>query len=250
MNDEWQFFPCSMGDDQAFVFLNVSIAEGISKAPATLAKLTLTYKSPKPDGLPAREEFQPVKEIEDRIGEFSEKTGDWYVGRITVAGTRRFYIYTARREQDWADFLKLLGDESGYEIALSYRDDPQHQGYKDDLYPTADDWQVIKDLGVIDCLKRDGDDGSAARKVDHWVYFSNRGASVDFVIWAENDRFTLEPEYSGERDDGSYCVRLFHHGTLKIGDISSHTIALRRKASEHGGEYDGWEAPVLSQDPT
>jgi hypothetical protein len=27
--------------------------------------------------------------------------------------------------------------------------------------------------------------------------------------------------------------------------ISHRTIALRRKALEHGGDYDGWETPVV-----
>ena len=45
-------------------------------------------------------------------------------------------------------------------------------------------------------------------------------------------------------DDGKFRVRFAHKGTLRLPDITSHTIALRRKASELGGDYDGWETPV------
>lgn len=249
MSDDWQFFPCSMGDDQAFIFVDVGIADTITTAPKALAKLRLTYKSPTPNGLPTHNEFEPVKEIEDRISSYSKANGDWYVGRITVGGHRFFYIYTTKVQSAWTDFVTTLSVNSGYDIRLSFREDAEHSGYRDDLCPTEDDWQVIKDLRVIENLEREGDDGSQSRKVDHWIYFDDKASSVDFVVWAENDRFTEEPEHSHATDDGKYCVRLYHHGTMKIGDISSHTIALRRKAAEYGGDYDGWETPILkSQD--
>lgn len=244
-NDKWHFFPCLMGDDQAFIYLNTGISDKITAAPASLAKLRLAYKSPRDNGLPTNEEFEAVSAIENRIAIFSKEANDWYVGRVTVGGHRIFYVYTSKDEQDWMEFIDTLGAESGYDIRLAYRDDPDHKGYHDDLYPTEDDWQVIKDLQVIENLESHGDDGSESRKVDHWIYFDDKPSSVDFVIWAENDRFTEEPEHSHETDDGKYCVRLFHQGTLKIGDISSHTIALRRKAAEYGGDYDGWETPIL-----
>ncbi len=234
-----------MGDDQAFIYLNTGISGVINSAPPSLAKLRLAYKSPRDDGLPTNEEFEPVNAIEDRIEAFSNEGNDWYVGRVTVGGHRIYYVYTSRDEASWMKFMEKLGTESGYDIRLAYRDDPDHKAYRDDLYPTPDDWQVIKDLQVIENLKSHGDDGSKPRKVDHWIYFDNKASSVDFIIWAENDRFNEEPEHSHETDDGKYCVRLSHHGMMRIGDISSHTIALRRKAAEYGGDYDGWETPIL-----
>ena len=245
MSDDWQFFPCSIRGDQAFIYLNVGLAKTISDAPSHLAKVSLTYQSPSQNGLPTREEFEAVSQIEDRIEEFSKDSGDWYVGRVTVSGQRHFYVYTGRLERAWHDFVARLRAESGYEIKVSCNEDADHRGYHDDLYPTEDDWQVIQDLQVIENLERNDDDGSAMRKVDHWVYFPDKASSVDFVIWAENDRFTEEPQFSHETDEGKYCVRLFHHGTIKIEDISSHTIALRRKAADLGGSYEGWEAPVV-----
>jgi hypothetical protein len=245
MTDQWHFFPCAMGDKQAFIFLNTSIADKINSAPTSLARLTLSYKSPSENGLPTGEEFDSVSAIEDRIEAFAEKSNDWYVGRVTVEGRRYFYVYTSKDEPSWMEFTNGLGTKSGYDIRLSYRDDPDHRGYHDDLYPTDDDWRVIKDLQVIESLERYGDDGSEPRRVDHWIYFEDKLSSVDFVIWAESARFTIDSEHSYSTDDGEYCVRLFHHGTVKIGDISSHTIALRRKAAEHGGVYDGWETQVI-----
>jgi hypothetical protein len=35
---------------------------------------------------------------------------------------------------------------------------------------------------------------------------------------------------------------------MRLNDITSHTLALRRKAVEYGGDYDGWETPVIKGD--
>ena len=235
-----------MGDDQAFIFLDTGIAESIDQAPSSLAKIRVTYKSPREDGLPTDEEFEPVGEIENRIEAQAAEHGDCYVGRVTVSGYRIFYVYTARDEETWMRVVSELAADSGYSIGLAFTEDPEHAGYREDLYPTADDWQVIKDLQVLESLESHGDDGSKPRKVDHWIYFESEVASTNFVAWAVADRFTHDAELSGMNENGQYCVRLTHHGSVRIGEISSHTIALRRKAEEHGGDYDGWETAVLA----
>jgi hypothetical protein len=235
-----------MGDLQAFIFVDVGVRDGIDRAaPAFLARVCLQYKEPGTNGLPTEAEFESARELEDALERYARKAGDFYVGRVTYSGKRFFYVYTGRDQTEWAEFVRSLSDRSGYDLRLSYREDPEHAGYHEELYPSEDDWQVINDLQVLEDLEEHGDDGSEPRKIDHWIYFESRESSIDFVKWAESDRFKEEPEFSSAGDDGRDCVRLYHHGTLKIGDISSHTIALRRKAAEFGAEYDGWETPVL-----
>ena len=245
MDEDWRYFPCSMEDRMAFILVNVAIRESIDRAPTTLTKLRLTYKSVTRNGLPAREEFEPVKSIEERIEEFSKEADDWYVGRVTEAGKRHFYVYTNRPGDAWRGFLTKLQASSGYHIQLDLSVDAEHQRYREELYPSEDDWQVIKDLEVIENVERHGDDGMQPRKVDHWIYFDSKADSVDFVNWAKNDGFSEEVTDSSVTDDGKYCVRLSHYGTLNIGDISSRTIALRQNAAKHGGDYDGWETFVI-----
>jgi hypothetical protein len=68
---------------------------------------------------------------------------------------------------------------------------------------------------------------------------------MPFVAWAESADFTHDAKYSRRTEDGTFCVRLHHVGTAAIDAISRRTIALRRKAQEYGGKYDGWESPVV-----
>lgn len=235
-----------MGNDQAFIFADVGVLESITNAPGSLAKLRLTYKNPRPDGLPTGEEYEPVKKIEDSLGDFAEQNGDWYVGRVSVGGYRIFYTYTDHDEDDWQEFTDTLSETSEYEIRLSFKEDKEHSEYHKDLYPTDADWQVIQDLKVIDSLKEHGDDGTETRKIDHWIYFPNKQSSTDFIAWAENHGFTEDSEHSNKTDDGEYCVRLYHTGTVNLSDITNHTIKLQAKAKELGGNYDGWETPVIT----
>jgi hypothetical protein len=122
------------------------------------------------------------------------------------------------------------------------KSDDSHSGYWQGLFPTDDDWQVIQDLEVIEALQKEGDDGAASRCIDHWAFFPSQPAAEQFSRWAQErgySSFTTEIA-----EGGSFHVRFSHEGTVKLPDITSHTIALRRKAAELGGNYDGWETPV------
>lgn len=244
MSDDWHFYPCTMGTDRAFIFFDYGIRESIDLAPKQLAVLRLKYKTPNENGLPTNAEFPPVSTIEDRLVPFSEKHGGYFVGRITVQGHRYFYVYL-NDVSPLEGFAGEISADFDYQIEFSMRDDAKHEGYWNELFPTDDDWQVIMDLQVLENLEKHGDDGSTLRIVEHWSYFSDEHSANAFVQWAVADRFTYQPQYSGSEDDGRRCIRLSHTGTLNLDDITSHTIALRRKASELGGEYDGWEVPVV-----
>lgn len=246
MSDKWDYYPCSMGEDAASIFVDLGIRDEIKNAPAFLARLQLHYNKLHENGLPVAEEFEPAKKAEDELSSFSESAGGWYVGRVTVGGCRYFYVYSNGSEESWEKFSDELSKSSGYKIEVSFRDDPEHEAYWNELYPTEDDWQVIKDLRVIEQLKEHGDDGSASRLIDHWSYFPDQISPAPFISWATGQGFTHDLKHSGSCDDGRYCVRLSHNGTTKLADITHRTIALRRKASELGGDYDGWETPVLA----
>ena len=245
MSDDWRFFPCTMGEDSAFVFVDVGIATTIGSAPTNLVKARLKYKAPAPNGLPTNEELEAARAIEDSLEKFAAETSSAYVGRVTVAGHRHFFVYSWHAAARWQPFVDALAAQMGYELEVSVRDDAQHQAYWHDLYPTDDDWRVIHDLDVLDQLRKHGDDGNAERQIDHWVYFDSESATAEFVAWAKDDGFTHDATHSHRTDDGAYCLRLHHVGPATIESVSRRTIALLRKAHEHGGKYDGWETPVI-----
>ena len=60
---DWKFFPCQIGSDIAFIYVDVAAEKDIKRAPTTLVKVRLTYKAPRPNGLPTSEEFEPVRVV-------------------------------------------------------------------------------------------------------------------------------------------------------------------------------------------
>jgi regulator of RNase E activity RraB len=240
MSDEWRFFMCTMGGNAASIMVDVGIRDGIEHAPPGLATIFLDYKQPDDRGLPTDVEFDAVIALEDRLKAFVGAARDVYVGRITKQGQRIFFVYTMREESRWATFVKQLAAQTGYELELQFEADPEHESYWKYLYPTADDWQVIADMDVVASLQKSGDDPEADHKIEHFAYFPDEESAAAFVSWAVADRFTHDAEQSGWGEGKKYCVRLDHVGPTIQRAISAHTIALRRKAEEFGGEYDGW----------
>ena len=96
---DWKFFPCQIGRDIAFIYVDVAAEKDIDRAPATLVKVRLSYKAPRPNGLPTSEEFEPVRAIEQSLERFARRGKDRYVGRITRGGYRIFFFYTRQQKE-------------------------------------------------------------------------------------------------------------------------------------------------------
>ena len=75
-----------------------------------------------------------------------------------------------------------------------------------------------------------------------YLFFPSQSIAEQFSHWAEERGYTLDS--TDTTDDNKFRIRFSHEGTVRLPDITSHTIALRRRVRELGGDYDGWETPV------
>lgn len=243
MSDEWYFFPCQMGDHRASIFYDHGIRESIDRlAPPQLLRVRVKLERPTPDGLSSSEEYERLCALEDELQAAVSAVGGLYVGRITVDGHRTLHVFTGETEAAWAHRLAALGERHRYALQFSLEPDPERTGYWRELFPTDDDWQVIQDLQVLQSLERHGDDATAVRRIEHWAHFASDAAARDFAAWAQARGYRVGATTT--TDDGRHSLRFAHEGTVLLPDITAHTIALRRKAAELGGDYDGWETPV------
>lgn len=247
MSDEWAFYPCQMGEHTAWIFFDDGIRHDIDQDSRTnLLNVRAAFKSPQADGMYMKDEFAPLSALEHDLKEVVEKHESFFVGRVTVDRHRHFYIYTNDSEQHWAPRIQALERRHDYRLSTAFESDSTHQGYWRDLAPTDDDRQVINDLKVLEQLREHNDDGSASRRVDHWVYFPTSVREEEFCAWLTEHGY--ENVKRDPTKDGQTRVCFSHEGTLELTAITSHTIALRRKASELGGDYDGWETPVMANE--
>lgn len=256
MNEEWLFYPCGMNDKTAFIFFDHGIADTLDDvAGSNLLKVSLAFKAPRNDGLPTGAEFEPLTAMEDDLSALAERHEAHYVGRVTIDGHRYFHLFTDEGEAEWQPRIQKLGERHDYPLKMSLHEDKEHQGYWRDVYPTDDDWQVIADIGVLNSLADQGDDGTTARSVDHWSYFPAQTEADRFAAWLSENGYKVESngpnqneeEIDTDEDDcDCICVRFSHETAVTLHDITSHTVALRRQAKACGGDYDGWESGVIA----
>lgn len=243
MSDDWIYYPCQMREHRASTFYDHGIRETIDQiAPPQLLKARVTFKNPRPDGLSSSEEYQRLCDLEDELQAVVKQHSSLYVGRVSVGGHRYFHIFTGDSDADWSSRLRTIGEHHGYELRFVLKPDPVRDGYWRDLFPSDDDWQVILDLRVLESLENQGDDGTSSRRIDHWAYFPSQTAAEQFSQWTRGQGYTVDS--TDITEDSKFRVRFAHEGTVQLREITFHTIALRRKASELGGDYDGWETPV------
>jgi hypothetical protein len=244
MNDKWLYYFCRMGDHYAFISYDDGVSETINQvAPAQLLRLRLRFKNPRENGFPSSEEHPVLNALEEELQALAREHRALFVGEFSVAGARQFHVYTSDSQEAWSPRLQALGQRHGYDLEFSVKADENRDGYWKDLYPTEEDRHMIEDLRVIAGLREEGDDTDAQRHVDHWAYFSSDSAAARFCQWARESGYGLEA--SGKDEDGRYPVRVFHEASMHWQDITSHTIKVRRKAVELGGDYDGWETEVF-----
>lgn len=249
MTDDWKYYPCQMGERRAFIFFNDGIASALQEVTCeTLVSLRVSFKAPDERGLPARAEFDELRALEDRIEEFVRTHDGRYVGRITVGGARYFHTYTDVPASTVDAFIREAGSSTGYEIKFRHEPDPERNAYWKELYPTADDRQVLEDLRVLEPLKQAGDAASTPRLVDHWAYFPTHEARERFETWTRDNGFELVDRIEPEGDRRSFGLRVSHVGTMQLEDITHRTIGLNRAARQENGDYDGWETSVEKPD--
>ena len=243
MTDAWGTFPARMGDHQAFISFNHSFAEVAENDPRTsLLSVRVALAHPTPDGLPSGDEFADLTKIEDLLDAAVIAKNGVQVGRVTVDGNQDFLFYVPFDEEAAAEIVDSLAEQTTYALQYAYQDDPDKETYWRTLYPTADDWQLMRDMRVLDALRQKGDVSDTSRRVMHWAYFPEPSDAHQFADWAESRGYLVESVAPTE--DGKSAVRFAHEGTMALADVTRHTLAINREVRSLGGEYDGWETSV------
>jgi len=243
MADVWETFPTWIGEHRAVISFNSTYAEIAEHDPrGSLLRARVEFKRPTPEGMPGEDEFHGLTEVKDQLVAAVAAAGGVQVGRLTLNRYRHFYFYVAFQEEKAQEIVDAVGAQTAYELAYAYQQDPKKEGYWKYLYPTTDDWQVIRDSRVLDVLKEKEDISAVSRHVSHWAYFPEQGSAQQFADWAKENLYAVNSV--ALTDDNKTVVRFAHEGTMELEDITHHTIAINRRVRELGGDYDGWETKI------
>lgn len=247
MLDVWYMFPATIGEDQAWITYNHGYAEVAEADPRkTALRVKLPFKNPTNLGMPTNDEYPSLLAIDEALDKKIAHAGGVYVGRVTLDGNRFFYFYIDLSEEKASEIIQEVSESSSYKLQYLYKPDADKSLYWNELFPTEDDWQVIKDLEVLDSLAGHGDNKDKKRDVMHWAYFPDQANCTAFAGWAQSQGYKVL--FKGTQEGESDCLtRYSHFGSMHLGDITSHTIKSNQKATELGGRYDGWETRVETE---
>ena len=254
--EAWGCYKAIDTEKPVVISFNNSAASEINELPLNqLLIVSVNIKNPADDGLPQGEEFTTLDEIEDTLDEFIKTKPTVNVGRVTTDGGRYFYYYGTFEENSVDQFLKNLAEKFSYLIEYALKEDAEKTSYWNILYPTQEEWQLISNQMVLKGIIENGDDLTAPRRIDHWIYFNDQAHLYNFSLWAKGNGFEIEEiraedekevEDEEEVPPHKFTLQVFHTAIPQSDFIDKTTIILFRKAKENEGDYDGWETLVVS----
>jgi hypothetical protein len=259
MPENWNYYLCRVNDRPASVFLDLAAGrEGPREARPWLAWVWLRMQHPRDDGLSDRDEAEVLWKLEDAVVAGVTRTLDaQHVGRITSAGRREIYFYTAGPDpapavRD-AAARALEACAAGYDYQANAKRDPAWSHYFDVMHPNPWEMHLIRNRGVLEALASHGDDLSVPRRVHHWIYFPTPAHRDAFAAVARERGFgTLRLDPCPEGTEIAFGLQAHRVDGVSQKAIDSVCHELFTLAQEHDGNYDGWETQVVKpgQTPT
>ena len=247
MSDDWDFYILRVDDQPASIMVDLGIRPS---APLPTHKfmgyMRLKMNDPRPDGLSGQEEFDVLCAIGDAVeNSLSAKGGAHiYVGRNTSDGNRDFYFYTASLEKLHRCLDAVVKAFPQYEFILGGREDADWSTYLEFLHPNPVEKQRMMDRRVCEQLRQHGDDLSAAREIDHRVYFSDKSKLKQYADYLRENNYVKIETGKTKPIFGQLFLDFKHIGAPE--DVSDVVYDLSAKAEELGGEYDGWGCGVVA----
>ncbi len=248
MTENWKPYLCNVNDKLASVFVNLGLRGEVPIASKPWLLWTWVYfQTPRTDGLSDSTEAPTLYKIEDALNAcVSHACRAVPCGRITTEGRREFYFY-AETDNGFRQAVEAARNGfEGYRFDIGSQEDSLWEHYLNCLYPSPEGLQRIANVDLLDVLLNRGDVLTAAREVQHWMYFPSKSSRVLFrdAAAAVGYRIVSEPSSKGKLPFGIVVART---QSIEQASIDRTVIELLHLSQRFDGEYDGWETPVVTQ---
>jgi regulator of RNase E activity RraB len=247
MQEYWELYMKNLEGYPASVLFNAGISmemEELKFTHPTVAFVKVMLKEPNENGLLSEAEESEILFLEDKLeaAMIKFRIGK-YVGRV-ITNSSVTFIYYLQFTYNWQDFLEYALEEfESYEITNGFSDDSEWNYYKNLLYPTAKEWQMIQNHKVCKSLSENGDDLNIARAIEHKLYFHNDCKKDALISKLQKDGFVIQGDI--ENEDGIKGLSFYRMDKPFYTDIDSLTLNLIDTLEEYGASYDGWETSIV-----
>lgn len=252
MDPHWASYLCNVNDKLASIFLDIHLRNlAPDHGRPWLLWVWIYLKQPRQDGLSSSEEFPTLCAIEDSLNSAITEGGrSAFAGRITTDSRREFYYYAPNTDRFEVATRESLNRFPDYEFDTGTQHDPQWNQYLNVLFPSDDDLQRILNREVLDVMEREGDEPETPREVLHWAYFPSEKCRADFeaAVIAKHYRVDSESHLPESENPYGVCFGKVQNCTAEA--IDKGVLDLSKLAERFHGEYDGWEAQVMSSNNT
>lgn len=197
MPEEWDFYFCHVNGEPASIAVDLGIhASAPDSSRPHLLWVWLYFKTPRPDGLSDRSEFDAPIDVEGKITDILSQRFDALLsGRITTAGRREFYYYGSRAAGLEAALRGASNEFLSYKFDCGSKHDPEWTQYLDLLYPSEEQLECMKNRSVLDVLEKKGDRLRSPRDVSHWISFNSSADRQAFWTAAQALQYRLVSSY-------------------------------------------------------
>lgn len=246
--DHWEVYLARYEKGAGSTLVNMSLKEDASKKQYPyLLKTGVKLLQCTEEGLPTKNEFKVLYAISDKVKASIDSSGkNKQAGTFSYQCTRSDYYYisdTNRIRGTLESVFKTYFPK--YEYTIDIKADANWEAYLSFLYPTEEIMEYIENEKVILNLTKEGDDLSKPRQVDHWLSFKTQADRESFLKYALQEKYKVEEKKYVEKGPLHYQLHLSRTDKVDISSITKVTMALRKKAKELNGDYDGWETLVI-----
>jgi len=247
MAEEWGSYFCNVNDKLASIALDLSLnRDAPIRGKSWLLWVWVYLRSPRPDGLSDRTEFEVISAIEDELTKRISNACDAVeAGRLTTAGRREFYFYGASEKTFESAVSEAMSLFETYKFDMGSKEDAEWGQYLNVLCPSEEDFEKMKNQDLLGVLMKHGDTLTPVRDVRHWVYFQSREDRLSFASAVIELGYKIECESDLENDDRPFELEITREQSITPDQIDATVITLFRLAKRANGEYDGWETEAI-----
>ncbi len=248
MQEYWEIYMKNIDGYPSSVLFNAGISMDIEKFKyiyTQVAFIKVKLKEANEKGLLSGDEKAKINYLEDKLEAslIKFRIGK-YVGRVISNGYVTF-IYYLQFTYNWQDFLNFaLKDFTDYEITTGFRDDDEWNFYKNLLYPTTIEWQIIQNHKACEALELQNDNINRPRFLIHKCYFiEDINRRDELIEKLSKEGFDYVEEITHEEGYiGFSFTRIDKPYYYEIDNITLYLIEL---LSKYGATYDGWECDII-----
>ena len=249
--DKWDTYAARFDKGTGSVMLDMDLKSRAPLADYPYLLIVVThYKDCLANGLPERDEFANLYNIDDSVQACLNRiVRNVAAGTFTYQCQRRDYYYlpdTAGVRQALSTQMgptAHLFAEHGFEVVI--HSDPEWNGYLKFLYPSDLTYEYMLNQKIIGKLIEKGDSLDKARPVDHFLYFTTPMDRDRFVAFCGLHGFDVVSSDSTGLQDRTYSLHIVRTDKVDLESISELTLTLRKEAARCNGIYDGWETYVV-----